>query len=141
VAAGRVRFRLVGLAVHDPDSAAVRLPARYARGKVLVGIGDSFVVFLAVFVFVGVRIGIATAPKLFDDRSRSSSVSFLNALRSSSVMIRGDVFVSQSLYAFFSSAFSLRGLFIGSEPAKLVIFWARLETRQKSGSGKLDESA
>jgi hypothetical protein len=39
----------------------------YAGGKMFVGVSDSLVVFLAIFVFVGVRIGIAAAPKLFDE--------------------------------------------------------------------------
>src|SRR5215831_1041737 len=33
----------------------------------LVRVGDAFVVFLAIFVFVGVRIGITASPELFDE--------------------------------------------------------------------------
>ena len=33
----------------------------------LVGIGDSFVIFFAVFVFFRVRIGVAATPEIFDE--------------------------------------------------------------------------
>ena len=66
VAAHRVRFALVRLAIHDPDAAAISFPAGNAGSEVLVGISDALVVFLFELVFVGVRIGIAPAPEFFD---------------------------------------------------------------------------
>ena len=59
-------FSLVRLAVHDVDTAAVGLPAGDTRRVVLVGVSDALVVFLAKFVFVGVRIRIAPPPEFFD---------------------------------------------------------------------------
>src|SRR5438046_5298794 len=59
-------FSFVGLAIHDPDPTAIRLPAGNAGSEMLVSIGNALVVFLAKFVFVRVRIGIAAAPELFD---------------------------------------------------------------------------
>src|SRR5713226_2116059 len=57
---------LVGFSPGDVDAAAISFPARDAGSVMLVSIGDALVVFLAEFVFVGVRIGIAAAPELFD---------------------------------------------------------------------------
>ena len=65
-AARRVSFSLVRLAVHDPDAAAVGLPAGNARREMFVRVSDTFVIFLAIFVFVGVRVRIATPPEFFD---------------------------------------------------------------------------
>src|SRR5581483_1558411 len=63
----RMRFDFVGLAPHDVDAAAIGFPTRNAGSIVLVGVGDTLVVFLAILVFVGVRIGIAPAPKFFNE--------------------------------------------------------------------------
>src|SRR5258707_6430280 len=66
VAARGMRFGFVGLSIHDPDPTAIRLPPGNAGSEMLVRISDALVVFLAKFVFVRVRIGIAAAPELFD---------------------------------------------------------------------------
>src|SRR3954462_879988 len=60
-------FDFIRLAVDDVDAAAVGLPAGNAGGVVLVRVGDAFVVFLAIFIFIGVRIRIAPAPEFFDE--------------------------------------------------------------------------
>src|SRR6266850_1644101 len=60
-------FGLVRLAPGYIDAAAVSLPAGNARRIVFVGIGDALVVLLTKLVFIGVRIGIAPAPELFDE--------------------------------------------------------------------------
>jgi hypothetical protein len=61
-----VCFALIGLAVHDPDPATICFPTGYAGAEVLVRVCDSFVIFLFELVFIGIRIGITPAPKLFD---------------------------------------------------------------------------
>src|SRR5579862_7628754 len=60
---GRVR-----LAKSNVDVTAVGLPAGFAGGKVLIGVGNTPVVFLAELVFRRVWIGIAPEPELFDER-------------------------------------------------------------------------
>src|SRR5437660_2670613 len=60
-------FGLVGFAPHDIDTAAIGFPSGYAGSEMLVGVGDALVIFLAILVFVGVRIGIAAPPKLLDE--------------------------------------------------------------------------
>src|SRR5688572_21541570 len=60
---GLYRIRLTPL---DIDAPAVGFPARDAGCKLLVGVGDAFVIFLAVFVLLGVGIRIAAAPKILD---------------------------------------------------------------------------
>ena len=57
----------IGRTVLDIDHAAVRLPARNARSKILVGVGDAAVMLFAVFVFFGVGSGIAAQPELLDE--------------------------------------------------------------------------
>ena len=47
--------------------AAIRLPARLAGGKVLVGVGDAPVVLLAELVLRRIRIGVAAQPELLDE--------------------------------------------------------------------------
>ena len=66
-AAGGVRVDRVRLAEGDIDVAAIRLPARLAGGKVLVGIGDAPVVLFAEFVLRRIRIGVAAQPELLDE--------------------------------------------------------------------------
>src|SRR3972149_7839136 len=67
VAAGRVRIDLVGWAVHDVDAAAIGFPARYAAGKMLVGVSDAAIVFFLVVIGEGFRIGVAAQPELLDE--------------------------------------------------------------------------
>src|SRR6266478_3169890 len=62
-----MRLDLVGLAPGDVDTTTIGFPARNAGRVMFVGIGDALVVLLAIFVFVGVRIGIAPAPEFFDE--------------------------------------------------------------------------
>src|SRR3989441_12428869 len=59
-------FGLVGFAPHDIDAAAIGFPSGNAGSKMLVGVSDALVIFLAILVFVGVGIGIAPPPKLLD---------------------------------------------------------------------------
>src|SRR5881628_3077389 len=59
-------FALVRLSVHYLDSPPIRFPPRNARGEMLVSISDSFVVLLFEFVFFGIAIRIAPAPKFFN---------------------------------------------------------------------------
>ncbi len=66
-AAHGVGVNAVGLAVHDVDAPAVRLPARESRGIVLIGILDAAVVLFLVLIFRGVGRGIAPLPELFDE--------------------------------------------------------------------------
>src|SRR5437870_2136189 len=65
-AAGGMGFRFVGFAIHNPNAATVGLPPGNTGSEMLVGVSDAFVIFLAILVFVGVRIGIAPPPKLLD---------------------------------------------------------------------------
>src|SRR5262249_47628740 len=68
VAAARgVRFDLIRLAEHDIDAPAVGLPPGDAAGVMLVGVGDALVMLFAVFVDVGVGVGIAAVPESFDE--------------------------------------------------------------------------
>src|SRR6266550_2697529 len=60
-------FGLVRFAPGDINAAAVSLPAGNTRCVMLVGIGDALVVLLTKLVFISIRIGIATAPELFDE--------------------------------------------------------------------------
>ena len=82
-------LNLVRLAEHDVNAAAVGLPSRDARGKMLVGIRDAPIVLFFEFVFLGVGRRIAALPEASMNWSRSSSFeSCLKADRSSSVMIQ-----------------------------------------------------
>ena len=62
-----MRVDFVGLAEHDVDTAAVSSPARHASGKMLVGIGDTLVVFFFEFVLFGIRRRIAALPEGFNE--------------------------------------------------------------------------
>src|ERR1700761_5268810 len=66
-AAARMRIDAVRLAVGDVDMASIRPPAWLACGKMLVGISDAGVMFLAILILRRVRIGIATQPELLDE--------------------------------------------------------------------------
>ena len=57
---------LIGLAVHDVNPAAIRSPAGHSRREMLVGIGDALVVLFFIFVFFGVRSGVAALPERFN---------------------------------------------------------------------------
>jgi hypothetical protein len=48
--------------------AAIRLPARLARGKVFIRVSDAAVMLLAEFVFRRVWIGVAAQPELLNER-------------------------------------------------------------------------
>ncbi len=65
-ATGRVRFDFVGLAPNNVDAAAIRSPARYARSKMFVGIGDAAIVLFLEIVVGQIRIGAAAQPERFD---------------------------------------------------------------------------
>src|SRR5262249_10698808 len=56
----------VGLSVHDVDAPAVCLPSRHTCSKMLVGVLDTPVMFVLVFVLRSVRCGITTQPELLD---------------------------------------------------------------------------
>src|SRR3989442_11341518 len=45
-------FGLVGFAPHDIDAAAIGFPSGNAGSKMLVGVSDALVIFLAILVFV-----------------------------------------------------------------------------------------
>src|SRR2546428_6874149 len=60
-------FGLVRFAPGDINAAAIGLPTGNARCVMLVGISDALVVLLTKLVFISIRIGIATAPELFDE--------------------------------------------------------------------------
>jgi hypothetical protein len=60
-------FDFVGLTPGYIDSTAIGLPAGDAGSIMLVGISYALVVLLAKFVLISVRIGIATAPELFNE--------------------------------------------------------------------------
>src|SRR5579859_5274843 len=47
--------------------AAIRLPSRFARREMLIGVGDAPVVLLAELVIRRIRIGIAPQPELLDE--------------------------------------------------------------------------
>src|SRR6202000_696047 len=66
-AAAGMRFNAVRLAIGDIHVTAVGLPTRFAGGKMLVGISNTAVIFLAIFVFRRIGIGIAPAPELLDE--------------------------------------------------------------------------
>jgi hypothetical protein len=61
-----VRLDLIGLTPGDIDAAAVGLPSRDTGSVMLVGVGNTLVILLAILVFVGIRVGIAAAPESFD---------------------------------------------------------------------------
>ena len=58
---------LVGFAPGDVDAATISLPARNTGSVMLVGVSNALVVLFAKFIFVGIRIGIAATPELFDE--------------------------------------------------------------------------
>ena len=60
-------FDFVRRAVRDVDAAAVGLPARDARGVVLVGVGDAAVVLFLELVLDGIGRGVAAQPELLDE--------------------------------------------------------------------------
>ena len=62
-----MRLDAVGLAVGDIHVPAVGLPTRLARGKVLIGIGDSPVVLFPEFILRGIGIGIAPPPEVLNE--------------------------------------------------------------------------
>src|SRR5262245_8775573 len=57
----RIRFSPL-----DVDTPAIRFPTGNTGCKLFVGIRDTLVIFLAVFVFLSVRIGIAPTPEILD---------------------------------------------------------------------------
>ena len=61
-----MRIDFVRRTVHDVDATAIGLPARNAGGEMLVGIGNTPVMFFLVFVLFRVRSGIAALPESFD---------------------------------------------------------------------------
>src|ERR1043166_863827 len=78
---------------------------------IVVRISDAFVVFLAVLVFVGVRIRIATAPELFDE-SLAFIVGF-QLLERLALFVRDDVcdvFVQPILVGLLQLSLFLAGL-------------------------------
>ena len=96
-----MRLGLVGLAIHDVNAAAIGFPPGYARRIMLVSVSDPLVIFFAIFVFVCVRIGIPTAPKLFDEML--SLVVGFEFLKRLSLLVRddvGDIFVQPILVGF-----------------------------------------
>src|SRR5262245_40081981 len=58
---------LVRFSPGNVDATTISLPTGNAGGKVLVGVGDAFVILIAVFVFLGVRIRIAAAPEILNE--------------------------------------------------------------------------
>src|SRR5436190_2112311 len=62
-----MRFFLVRRAEHNVDASAVGLPSGDAAGEMFVGVGDPRVIFLAILIGIGVWIGIAAQPELFDE--------------------------------------------------------------------------
>ncbi|MGB2672231.1 MAG: hypothetical protein WA621_07590 [Candidatus Acidiferrum sp.] len=65
-AAGGMGFDFVGRSPEDVDVPAIGFPAGDAGGEVLVGVGDAAIVFFAIGIIRGIRIGIAAAPEIFD---------------------------------------------------------------------------
>src|SRR5437868_13892547 len=61
-----MRIDFIRLAENDVDAATIGLPTRDARGEMLVGVGNTLVVFFLKFVLFGVRRGIAALPKRFN---------------------------------------------------------------------------
>ena len=88
-AAGGMAVFLVRLSVHDVNASPVRLPSGNAGRKMLVSVGNAFVVLLAIFIFVGVGIRIAAAPEVFDETF--ALVVRLQFLKGLSFVIRDDV--------------------------------------------------
>jgi hypothetical protein len=72
-----VRFNLIGLAEPDVDAPAIGLPSGGAAGVMLVGVSDTRVMLFAVFIGVGVRVGVAAVPEAFDSKNRCSIKSLL----------------------------------------------------------------
>src|ERR1700694_1382289 len=103
---------LVGLTIHDPNAAAIRLPARNAGSKVLVGIGNAFVILLFEFVLISVGIRIATTPELFNEAlSFLVSLNFFECL---SLIICNDVnnvFLQPVFVSFFEFGLFVAGFF------------------------------
>ena len=67
-AAGGMRVNRVRRSPHNVDAPAIRLPARLASRKMLVGIGDAPVVLFAKLVFRGIGIGVAAQPEVLNKR-------------------------------------------------------------------------
>src|SRR5581483_2014082 len=61
-----MRLDFVRRTVHDVHTAAVSLPSRDARGKVLVGVGNAPVVLFFKFVFRCIWSGVAAKPELLN---------------------------------------------------------------------------
>src|ERR1700722_461605 len=61
-----MRINLIRRTVHDVHAAAIGLPPRNTRGKMLVGISNAAVMFFLVFVLFGVRSWVAPLPECFD---------------------------------------------------------------------------
>src|SRR6185503_11347013 len=57
----------VRLAIHDPNPASIGFPAGNTRGKMLIGVGYSLVIFLFELVLISIWIGIAAPPKLLNE--------------------------------------------------------------------------
>src|SRR5207248_1234781 len=99
-AAGGVRFLFIGRAIGDVDTAAVRLPARNARCKGLIGVRDAPVVLFLEFVFHRVRRGVAAQPELLDEL-----LAFLVRLQA---LEGGALFVADDVRYVFVQPFAVR---------------------------------
>jgi hypothetical protein len=110
-----VCFAFIWLSEHDPDAAAIRFPAGYAGAEMLVGIGDSLVIFLFKLVLVSVRIRIAPAPEFLDEAfALVVSSQFLKCLTFFVGDDESDVFVEPIFVSLFEFGLTLRGLELGS---------------------------
>src|SRR5690349_6075182 len=61
-----MRLDLVGLTPSYINTAAVSFPARNSGGEVLIRVSDAFVILFAELVFFGIRVRVATTPKVFN---------------------------------------------------------------------------
>src|SRR5580765_1175371 len=134
-----MRLDFVGLAPGDVDPAAICSPAGNARGKMFVGVSDPLVIFLAIFVFVSIGIGIASPPKFFD--KAFAFVVGCQLLESLSLLIGddvGDVLVQPVLVGSFQFWFDVAWLLSGILLPAWFCFLCQPRRNGKTSSQKSD---
>ncbi len=123
-AARGMRFDFVRRSVGDVDAAAVRLPARLARGEAFGGVGDKAVVLFLELVFHSVRSWIPAQPELLDE--------LLHLLGGLEALERSALLVADDVGGIFTEPFPERPLkFL----AELLFPFSPLFFRQRLGHG------
>ena len=107
-----MRFFFIRLAKHDVNATAIRFPAGNTTGEIFIRVSNALVIILAVFVDVGVGIGITAEPELLNELF--ALIIRFQGLKGTALFIRNDVqhifihpFFVNTAQCFFSAGFFL----------------------------------